>query len=58
LSVLRNYLRVVVALGLAGHRGLTSEEVSDLPLKCIETDCGLDVMSQIDTFVQDVSSEM
>lgn len=45
-------------LCLGGHRALASEEVNDFSPICIETDYGLDVMSQIDTFVQDVSSKM
>jgi hypothetical protein len=39
--------------GSVGYRGLTSEDGSDFPLIFIET-YNLDVMSQIDIFVQDV----
>ena len=50
---------VIVRLGWrsVGYRGLNSEEVSDFALISIET-YNLDVMSQIDIFIQDVSSKM
>jgi len=42
---------------LVGYSGLTSEEVSNFPLIYNET-YSLNVTSQIDIFVQDVSSKM